>query len=413
LELQVKCEDDLKGLDFCIELLNAVEICYSSEDSKEVSFQINFNTRKFFVFTNEVKLKVYLFTLLSFIKLKAREDSMVTLTVKETESNQNASRQSLIINFVSASLSLLEIEAFLQPRSLRIDEPIDLPQISAWLLAQIGKGLNIEVQRPCLSNNLFSLELLLNFQNFDQSQNHPTAPRVLLWQNPIKTRQKTQENLKLTHPISIFLLPKPILKLKKLEIKSNSSKNSSLNESPQSLPNFLHPRSFATIAGISGGFLKRSATVFKLRKSRKNNNRSPNYSPTNNRPIKRFFFRESLKKLNFEFGVFKVLIVDDFEEGRRVLQGLLKVIMNVSCEFAKDGLGAIEMFESYAGQGFMYQVIFMDLVMPRMGGYDAALQIRGREKKNSFPRTFICAVSGDSDCYEKVAKFDIDEVGKG
>jgi CheY-like chemotaxis protein len=70
------------------------------------------------------------------------------------------------------------------------------------------------------------------------------------------------------------------------------------------------------------------------------------------------------------------------------------------------------MFDSYASQGFMYQIIFLDLVMPRMGGYDAALQIRMKERKNLFPKTFICAISGDRDCYSKVAKFEIDEVGK-
>ena len=66
----------------------------------------------------------------------------------------------------------------------------------------------------------------------------------------------------------------------------------------------------------------------------------------------------------------RVLVVDDNEGAARVLSLLLKAFGN-DVRTAYDGLAAIEIAAE-----FRPDVIFMDLGMPRLNGYDAARRIR-------------------------------------
>lgn len=403
-----------RELDLCIELINTIELIYNKADSSSPSFQLHLLTQQLTTTIHEIKLKLFLFTLLNYLKLNSEQDSTISITLQESDSNQNTSKQSLSITFSPSSNITSDLNQLLQPSSSKIlSKSLAHSDLSLLLFPFILASLSIEPKPLVQSESSLTLAFILHFHHHGSKlMGKNPQPRKIIWQNPENYKESLRNRIAVCRQGCLSVVPRRNLMLSKIEIKSNSSRNSSAGHSPQSMPNFIHPRSLATIGGISGGFFKRSITMFKLKKSRNNRNKSPRYETTDKRPVKRFFFKESVKKLNYEIGVFKVLIVDDFEEGRRVVQGLLKEIMNVSCEFAKDGLGALEMFDSYASQGFMYQIIFLDLVMPRMGGYDAALQIRMKERKNLFPKTFICAISGDRDCYSKVAKFEIDEVGK-
>ena len=68
-----------------------------------------------------------------------------------------------------------------------------------------------------------------------------------------------------------------------------------------------------------------------------------------------------------------ILVVDDIEVNRIILTKILSTL-GAQCEIAADGKEALDMFEcSQPGQ---YDLIFMDVQMPVMNGYDATRAIR-------------------------------------
>ncbi len=69
----------------------------------------------------------------------------------------------------------------------------------------------------------------------------------------------------------------------------------------------------------------------------------------------------------------RVLAAEDNEINAEILQELLD-IEGVECDLAVNGKEALEMFES-SGRG-RYDMIFMDIQMPVMNGYEAARAIR-------------------------------------
>lgn len=84
-----------------------------------------------------------------------------------------------------------------------------------------------------------------------------------------------------------------------------------------------------------------------------------------------------------EANVKRVLVVDDNVVNQMVLSGLLKPY-GLEIDTASDGQEAI----TKAGIG-RYDVIFMDVQMPVVNGYDATLKIHEFEAKANLPRTPI------------------------
>lgn len=84
-----------------------------------------------------------------------------------------------------------------------------------------------------------------------------------------------------------------------------------------------------------------------------------------------------------------VLIVDDYEINIQVLKLILDRFGLVP-DIATNGIEAIEKFQQTP-----YQVIFMDLMMPDMDGYDATKKIRLIEKERDLERAIIIAVSAN------------------
>jgi CheY-like chemotaxis protein len=63
----------------------------------------------------------------------------------------------------------------------------------------------------------------------------------------------------------------------------------------------------------------------------------------------------------------------------------------------RDGKKALSFFKNFAGKGFRYNVIFLDLIMPGINGCNATKLIRQIElSRRNFP-TYICGVSSDND----------------
>ena len=83
----------------------------------------------------------------------------------------------------------------------------------------------------------------------------------------------------------------------------------------------------------------------------------------------------------------KALVVDDRADNRDLLAELLKQ-WGFLVRTAEDGCEGLELWESWGPD-----VIWMDLLMPKMGGVDAVARIRSLEQVSQRSRTLIIALS--------------------
>ncbi len=87
----------------------------------------------------------------------------------------------------------------------------------------------------------------------------------------------------------------------------------------------------------------------------------------------------------------RVLVAEDTATGREVVRQHLEE-KGFEVVFAEDGVAAVD--HAKAG-GF--DVILMDLRMPRMDGFEAIRLIRAHEQVTGAPRTPIVVISANSD----------------
>lgn len=94
------------------------------------------------------------------------------------------------------------------------------------------------------------------------------------------------------------------------------------------------------------------------------------------------------KKEKREDLLHQILIVDDDEINRLIFQNFLSSIP-YKIDFAENGLQAFEKFKSNK-----YDLVFMDVQMPIMNGYNATKSIRKWEEKMNLKQTPIIALTG-------------------
>lgn len=77
----------------------------------------------------------------------------------------------------------------------------------------------------------------------------------------------------------------------------------------------------------------------------------------------------------------KILIVDDDVSTRHLLDAIL--VNFGTCDSAVDGQEAVELVSKAIEKKEIYDVIFLDIMMPELNGHEALLKIRELEDSNN------------------------------
>ncbi|MGK0290546.1 MAG: two-component system chemotaxis response regulator CheY [bacterium] len=87
----------------------------------------------------------------------------------------------------------------------------------------------------------------------------------------------------------------------------------------------------------------------------------------------------------------RILIVEDDSIQSHLLNTILKSYG--ACTIANDGLEGVNTFCEFTKKGEEFDIIFMDIMMPRMNGRDALIEIRKWEKAQNQKKTQVVMVS--------------------
>lgn len=86
----------------------------------------------------------------------------------------------------------------------------------------------------------------------------------------------------------------------------------------------------------------------------------------------------------------KVLVAEDDEASGKFLSKLLQRYGEVT--LAKDGMEAVNKFVESVSSGEEYDLVCLDIMMPKLDGYKVLQSIRDAERKLGIPRISRCKV---------------------
>lgn len=106
-----------------------------------------------------------------------------------------------------------------------------------------------------------------------------------------------------------------------------------------------------------------------------------------------------MKKITKKFPNSKILVVDDYPVNAELVKEMLEM-MECNVDLAEDGAIAFDLYVQHN-----YDLIFMDIQMPELDGYQATRKIRETEKDTNRHTKIIAitanALSGDKEkCIE-------------
>lgn len=377
-QAEYSISNDVKCIDLQLEVINTIEIFNVKNTDKVINYRFSCNPGKFSVMVNEIRLKLFLYVLIDYTKSTANNGSLVDISLQSLDP-----RNSTVTYILSAKLTFNEVtesellKIFKHCRKDLEDlEDFNKHYSMAYALFHSNcLSLGIEIKEACVIQDTINLTFILKLKT------------SLL--KPVSVPLNVSEKFS---PVPCKLIWQSLIQYKKIISSSFTT---------QTLP------SLSVFPQLTTKFPSISKT---LKKSKNNPFPDPIYYCHSLTP-KRFYYKCTNSKINFETDTFKVLIVDDIKQNRIILSQYLKKIMPISHDEASDGLIALEMYKDYASIGFKYQIIFMDLIMPKMTGYEASIRIRQHERSENFPATYICAVTGNLDNSEKCSNSEINEIG--
>lgn len=92
----------------------------------------------------------------------------------------------------------------------------------------------------------------------------------------------------------------------------------------------------------------------------------------------------------------RYLVVDDSESVKRIMQ-LMLTRVGGTVTLASDGVEAVEAALAALKDGPVFDVIFLDMSMPRMDGYEAASTLRRKAYQGAIVAVTAHALEGDRD----------------
>lgn len=98
----------------------------------------------------------------------------------------------------------------------------------------------------------------------------------------------------------------------------------------------------------------------------------------------------------------KILLVDDMEENHLLLKAYMKMISNLEIDSAFNGLECLEKCKLK-----QYDLIFMDVQMPKMSGLDTIRKLRENERHDGLPRVPVIVVSANNFTEDREKSLDV------
>lgn len=87
----------------------------------------------------------------------------------------------------------------------------------------------------------------------------------------------------------------------------------------------------------------------------------------------------------------RILLVDDMEENHQLLKAYMKSFKHIEIHSAFNGIECLEKCLEHS-----YDLIFMDVQMPKISGLDTIRRLREMEKQNGLPRVPVIVVSANN-----------------
>ena len=114
--------NDAKCIDFCIEIENTIEIFNIKQNDCNVNYRFRFCSGNHSVLVNECRLKLLLFVLFDYIRLRADKGCVVDVNLQSFDRNNNKVKYLLKVDFKSSAVTDLELNEVFRKKKKDLQE---------------------------------------------------------------------------------------------------------------------------------------------------------------------------------------------------------------------------------------------------------------------------------------------------